>query len=179
MFGHNFFEPRLVRATPCWAASTPWKTPPHGHPSAGARARRARRVTFSMGGVSRSTRGAERGEGQEHMQVPNVERAGARAGAGSGEEQKHTRVPNRFVAAETRCRVQKLRGGAPTIYMVGVRAKIRGHTRDCRSGLTPGAHTTRLPRCNLNPSVTGHHSRVCPAPQPEPRGHQVSLGSGP
>ena len=72
----------------------------------------------------RSTRGAGRRKGRSTR--------GCRTEA-LGTEQIHGE------AAETRCRV--LRACAPTLYMAGVRAKIHEHTRDCRSGLIPGAHT--------------------------------------
>lgn len=97
-----------------------------GKAVAEARGRRARRVTFSMlgagahevptGGRAEAHAGAERWK-QKHTRVLN-----RKIGCQAREEQKHRRVPNRFVAAE------QATGGAPTIYMVSVRAKIHRHT---------------------------------------------------
>ena len=135
---------------------------------AGARCRSVRRVTFSMGG------GGARG-------APNVEGAGAHAGAGRWKQERAGcrtveagayGVPNCGSRSTRGCQTgswlqrqdvacRANYGGAHRLYMVGVRAKIHGHTH------------TRLP-LRANPQCPHTTHARCP----EPQHHRASLAVG-
>ena len=87
------------------------------------------------------------------------------------EGQKHTRVSNRFVAVESRYRANYEGRTDYVLYMVGVRAKIHGHTHACHSGLAPGVHIQPT-LVALNLGITGHRLGLRPSSlNPDTRRH--------
>ena len=125
-------------------------------------------------GKDRSTRGCQTWGGQKHTRVLNRGRSRSTRGCRVWGEQKHPRVPGEG-RTEAHAGAQQVRGcrdqmsragqaaGGRTGYIHGrcARQDPRAHTHDLSLRANPRRpHTTRLPRRNLNPSVTGHHSGV-------------------
>ena len=104
-------------------------------------------------------------EGQEHTGCRQVK------------GQKHTECRTEALSAE-RIRDVATRGSPPTIYMVGVRAKIHGHTRDYHPGLAPGVHTQPAARaiCTL---ASRRITRGFQHARPNPNLVIISCHSGP
>ena len=104
-------------------------------------------------------------EGQEHTGCRQVK------------GQKHTECRTEALSAE-RIRDVATRGSPPTIYMVGVRAKIHGHTRDYHPGLAPGVHTQPAARA-ICTSASRRITRGFQHARPNPNLVIISCHSGP